>query len=199
MALSYERRHADILGHHTRPSGGANDTMFNLFLNYTTSTTVANSVTETSLLGAPDLGTTKTVTPGLAGVGRTFELFFYGVLGWTAAPALTIRLKLGGALGTLLQAYTPALPGSSSGTAWRLSLFATITAIGAGGSIQGNPGMFEFNSVGADGPAQWSGRNTTAAAVNFSVGQDWALTAQWGTADLLNFFTYGFGCINVIR
>lgn len=197
--LSWERRHLDLLGHHKRPSGGANLNMFNMFLNYTTTTSVVNTTTETSLLGAPDLGTTKTVTPGLASVGRTFELFFYGVLGWTLAPALTIRLKLGSALGTLLQTFTPPLTGSSVGAAWRLNLFATILTIGAGGSIQVNPGMFETNlGGGADGAVQWSGRNQNVSAVNFSVGQDWALTGQWGTADPLNFFTYNFGCINVI-
>lgn len=173
--------------------------VFNMFLNYSTIANVQNTTTETSLLGSPDAGTSKTITPGLASVGRTFQLFFYGVFGWTAAPTLTIRLKLGGAAGTLLQTWTPLLVGANAGTAWELSLFATITTTGAGGVVQPNPGTFLFSSPSADSPAQLSGRNASVVAVDLSVGKDWALTAQWGTADPLNFFTYNFGCINVVR
>lgn len=172
--------------------------MFNLFLNYSTVATAVNTTTETSLLGAPDLGTSKTVTPALASVGRTFELSFFGVFGWTAAPALTVRLKLGGAAGTLLQIYTPLLVGANAGTAWRLNLYVTITASGVGGIVQANPGLLLFSAPGPDAPAQLSGRNANAPAVDLSVAKDWALTAQWGVADALNFFTYNFGCINVV-
>ena len=187
-----------MLDRQYQTQSGGGETMFNLFLNYTTTTNVANTVVETSLLGAGDRGTTKTVAPALTAVGRTFELYFAGVLGWTLAPGLTIRLKLGGALGTTIVTLTPPLAGSNPGAAWRMSLFATITAIGAGGSILAEPSMFEFTLGAADGATQWSGRGANGFAINFSVNQDWALTAQWAVADPANFLTYSFGIINVI-
>src|SRR5690242_20036603 len=41
----------------------------NLFLDYTTTTTVANTTTETSLLGNGDFGSTKIIDPSIIAVG----------------------------------------------------------------------------------------------------------------------------------
>jgi hypothetical protein len=180
-------------------SGGGQFGVFNMFLNYSTITNVVNTTTETSLLGSPDAGSTKTVSGGFVSVGRTFEMYLAGVMGWTGAPTLNVRIKLGGAAGVLLHNFTPILPAVVNGTAWRIYAMFTITAIGAGGNLYIVASQFEFVTGGADGPAQWSGRGTNNAAIDFTSPRDWAATAQWGTADPANFFTYTFGCINVVR
>ena len=178
-------------------TGGSPLGMFNLYLNYSTTTTVANSTTETALLGAPDVGSSKTLTPGLAVVGRTLQLFFSGILSCVLTPTLDVRLRLGGLTGALLEDYTPAVNANPT-TAWYLNVYAVITAIGAGGAIAIQPGAFEF-ALGTQGAAQWSGRNTGGAAVDISSDKDFELSAQWGTANVANIFTYRFGMINVIR
>lgn len=181
--------------------GGSAQSMVNMFLNYSTTLTVANSTTETQVLGAPDAGSTKTVSPGFVSLGRTFELYFAGVMGWTGTPTLNVRPRLGGLTGVLLQNFTPVLSVAGSlGTAWRIYMLATITAVGVGGILVSHPCQFEFvTGGGADGQAIWSGRAANGPTVNLTASPDWALTAQWGTADPANFFTYNFGCVNIVR
>ena len=169
----------------------------NQYLDYNSNTTVVNTVTETALLGAADDGSTKTITPALARVGRTFQLFFSGVMGNTGTPTLTVRLKLGGLAGTTIYTFAPVLP--VAGTfSWRLNLYATITAVGAGGSITVHAGALEIDTR-PDGVVRAITNNSLATAIDFSVSQDWELSLQWGTADPADTFTYRFGNIGIVR
>jgi hypothetical protein len=169
----------------------------NMYLDNNSNTTVANTTTETALLGAADDGSTKIITPALARVNRTFRLSFSGIFNTTGSPSLSVRLKLVGGVTVTLETYNANV--TSTGTAWKLEIFATITAVGAGGTIIVQAGAFEYAAATA-GAASWIGRNTTsAAAVDFSVNQTWELTVQWGTADPANSFTYRFGNIDIVR
>lgn len=165
----------------------------NMYADYNSNTTVANTTTETALLGAADDGSTKTITPALARVGITFKLSFSGVLGTTGSPTLTVRLKLGS---VTIETYTATV--TSTGGSWELDLFATITAIGASGSITTHPAEFEY-AAGTPGALQSIGRNAAATTIDFTVSQTWELTVEWGTAHASNTFTYRFGNIDILR
>lgn len=168
------------------------------YLDSNSSTTVANTTTETALLGAAEDSSTKTIEAGLARVGRTFRLVFRGTIANTGTPTLTLRLKLGS---TTLQTYTGGMVAIGTTSTWRLELHATIAAIGAGGSITIHPGTFEYAAViGAAVSNQWLGLTGSATvAVDFSAAQTWELTVQWGTASASNTITYMFGNIDILR
>jgi len=172
----------------------------NMFLDAGGLTTVANTTTETVLLGTPIDGSTKIITPALARLNRTFRLWFGGVFASTGTPVLTIRLKLIGGATTTIQTFTSTIAAITT-TAWRLDLFATITAVGAGGAILIRPGIFEYaqTAPGVTGPTQWIQTNVGPVAVDFSVNQTWELTIQWGTAAAGNSFSYTFGNIDIVR
>lgn len=197
--LSWERRHQpDESAYHKRQMGGAIETMFNFFLDYDSNVTVVNTAAETPLLGAADAGSTKVITPGLVAVGRTFRFAFSGIMGNTATPTLTTRLKLIGGVTVTLLTLAPVLP--AGGTfSWGIDdLYATITAIGVGGSITVHAGGIDIDTR-PDGVTRAITSNSVVTAVDFSVNQTWELTVQWSAADALNTFTYRFGCIDVIR
>ncbi len=164
----------------------------NFYLNYSTTTTVANTTTETSLLGAADQGT-DTIEAGLARVGQTFRFSFTGTVQTTGSPVLTIRLKLGGSSGTTIQTWTKAITGGAA--AWELIVYGVITAIGAAGNISIQSAIFQFTPAGVEGIG--SGKQSTV--IDFTANQQWALTAQWGTADAANSITYQFGNIDIVR
>lgn len=166
----------------------------NFYLNYSTTTTVANTAAETGLLGAADFGT-DTIQAGLGRVGRAFRLDFRGVLQNTGTPTLTIRIKLGG---TTLAAYTGTMVAVSGQVIWKLSILAIITAIGVAGNLSIKPSVFEYSTI-ATGAAQWLGSNVTDTAIDFTANQQWSLTIQWGTANPANSFTYQFGNIDILR
>jgi len=172
-----------------------------MFLEFGGVVTVVNSAVETALLGAALDGSTKTITPAMTRVGRTFRLWLGGVFASTGAPVLTVRLKLtDGVTPVTIQTFTSTIAAITT-TAWRLDLFATITAIGAGGAILVRPGIFEYahTAPGVTGPTQWIQTNAGAVAVDFSVNQTWELTIQWGTAAAGNSFSYLFGNIDIVR
>lgn len=163
--------------------------------------TVANSAAETPLLGAGIDGSSKIITPAMTRIGRTFRLYFSGVFASTGAPVLTIRLKLtDGVTPVTIQTFTSTIAAITT-TAWRLDLFATILAVGAGGTILIRPGIFEYahTAPGVAGPTQWIQTNAGAVAVNFSVNQTWELTIQWGTAAAGNSYSYLFGNVDIVR
>lgn len=172
----------------------------NMFLDAGGLTTVVNTTTETALLGAAIDGSTKIITPVLARLNRTFRLWFGGIFASTGTPVLTVRLKLIGGATTTIQTFTSTIAAITT-TAWRLDLFATITAVGAGGAILIRPGIFEYaqTAPGVTGPTQWIQTNAGAVAVDFSVNQTWELTIQWGTAAAGNSFSYTFGNIDIVR
>src|SRR5882672_2276271 len=156
------------------------------YLNYSTTTTVTNTTTETSLLGAADAGT-QTIEAGLGQVDRIFNLAFRGTLAGLAAATLNIRLKLGG---TTIQTWTGTV--TSLAVAWVLDVLATVTIAGAGGAIKVSPSAFIFGTGSLT-----IGSATTS--INFAVNEQWTLTAQWGTASPSNILSYEFGNISIAR
>lgn len=169
----------------------------NLFLEYTANVTVANTTTETSLLGPGDFGSTKVIDPSIAVVGRTFRLYFSGIASNTGTPSLDMRLKLGG---TTIYQFTPVIsigPGQPL-DAWEIDLYASVTGVS---SLTGHAGemAYSFSTSGAQGVAHWSARNSNAISVTFSSYPQWDLTTQWGTANAANTLTYKFGCIDIVR
>lgn len=164
----------------------------NLYLNYSTTTTVANTTTETSLMGAADFGT-DTIEAGLGRVGRAFRLNFCGTLATSGAGTLTVRLKLGG---TTIQTWSASITAGS--TDWRLETFVSITAIGAGGSVRVPPIAFAYSST-SPAPVNWISVGQADTGIDFTAAQQWSLTAQWGAADAGDTFTYNFGMIDIVR
>lgn len=171
----------------------------NMFLDYTTTTTVANTTTETQLLGNGDDGSTRIVDTSIVKIGRTFRVSFRGTFAFTATPTISIKLKLGG---VTIQDFTPLTTlMTGTGSEWLVDEYITISAIGSSGQVFGHVSQLyhETSEAGAQGKVLTSGRGKTTPTVDLSVAQPFTLTMTWGTANAANTLTYNFGCIDIVR
>lgn len=154
------------------------------------SISVTNTVTETSILGASQHNSTKTIEAGLGRAGRIFRLKLIGNFTNSGTPTLRFRLYLGG---TVI-ADTGAIATTNNTTtgigAFVIDAELAIRTVGAAGtvhvmslramyvSIQSAAGV--MNMIAAASP----GGGTTV--IDFTVAQTFDVTAQWGTAAAAN-------------
>lgn len=148
----------------------------------TGSATIANTTTETTLLGSGS--GTSTLPASLLAIGKSLRLRLSGVLSTDAsAGTLTIRAKLGS---TSIAASTAVTPSNSlSNVAWILDVDLTCRTIGASGTVFGQ-GMMQIADstgrvIGLAATAAVTVDTTSSLAVN--------VTAQWGTASASNTIT----------
>lgn len=167
-----------------------------MFTHYSSDVTVANTTTETSIMGTVDDGSTKTIEAGLARVGRQFKITAGGTLDDTGTPTLRIRLKFGATV--LGDTNTITLNHDGTITTWNYEGYAVINVTGAGGSITVYRGTFYYNV--ANGNTQISfGTGKTTTAVDFTAAQTWDLTAQWSAASVDNTITATWTAIEMAR
>lgn len=146
----------------------------------TAGATVANTVTETTVIGS-GIGT-LTLPANFFRVGKTFRLTAMGFVSTTGTPTLNLRQKLGSTVITATGAVT-----TGSGLANALlsvSTLLTCRTVGASGTViaAGQAGIGTVNA----GLYPTSG---TTVTIDTTASQAIGLTAEWGTASASNTLT----------
>ena len=190
----------------TTSSGSAGQTLstatfppvVSMFIRNNGDVTVANTTTETSVLGAAQAGSTKTIEAGLARVGRTFYVRLYGTLGITGTPTLRLRIKLGST--TIVDTTAATINVPSSGGGFLIEGVLSIRAVGASGEVMGHTLKGTITPFGSAG-GNMLGFAATAAVtpVDFTVAQAIDVTVQWGTANAANTLTITGSFIDMSR
>ncbi len=153
----------------------------------TASVTVANTGTETTLVGA-GIGT-MTLPANFLTVGKTIQVIAGGFYGTDAvAPNMVLRLKLGST--TILQqdAGGTLTAGIGNDRGWMFNGEFTIRAVGAAGNAIGT-GLAWF-SIGGTAQKSYPFQNLAVSAGFATTGTlALALTADWDTGDPDNTLT----------
>lgn len=160
------------------------------------SVTVANTVTETTLLPATLHGL-KTIPANFFTVGKTILVKAGGFYSTDEDGTFNVRFKLGG--NTIIAALSTDF-GVYSGmvnTGWWMDLFLTCRSVGAGGTIIGQ-GVLNV-SYGALGGQLAQMVNTVPVAINTTTALATDLTLQWDVAEALNSLTLTNFLISVMN
>ncbi len=159
--------------------------------------TIANTTTETSILGASQANSTKTIEAGLARVGRVFLIRLWGSVGTSGTPTLRLRLKLGSTTIADTGAVTMANNIAPTLGNFYLEAVVTVRAIGPSGVLHVFPLKVSYNVTNGGAMNQFS--VATAPTVDLTVAQTFDLTAQWSVADPANTLTIAHSVIDMTR
>ena len=174
------------------------ESSFNKFTNYqqavdnymvgsifvsTASATVANTITETSILWT-GLGT-LTLPANFFTIGKSLKFTLYGMIATLVTPTLRIKVKLGA---TVIIDTTAATLATITGTnlfftEWML----TCRTTGATGTIFGQGLAFYF--TGITGLSGIASPTTATSAIDTTTTQVFDISVTWGTASASNTIT----------
>ena len=142
----------------------------------TTDVTVANTLTETSLI-ASQYGA------NYLEVGKSEEIVLRGIIGKSNTNTLTLRLKYAG-----VTVITLAVSGAAitTGTPFEFLITGTCRSIGTAGTMQIN---LVTRIDGVTNPPD----TRSLVTINTTSAQSLELTAQWGTASTSNTITVDHG------
>lgn len=165
-----------FIGPNARPAMSGGYTMI-------TNTSIANTVTETTIIGA-GLGSLT----GLANtipVGSTTRITANGAITINATPTLTFRIYGGATSTTLLATFAITLSTLAAGSAWRLETCAVVKTIGAAttASVQLNSTFHVNDSTSVNTYGNQTLNNTT---FDTTVNNVFNVTAQWSAAHASN-------------
>lgn len=149
----------------------------------TASVTLANSTTETSLIGA-GLGT-LTLPANWATVGKTIRVRSHGYISDTATPSTTLKIKLGSV--TLITS-TGTLPSGLSNAGVLFEFDLTFRSVGATGAVIGQ-GTSRITSGAFVSSLARALVMAAPATVDTTVPNTLDVTYQWGTASASNTIT----------
>ena len=172
----------------------AGATAFNSGILYvgTSTVTVANSTTETSMLGT-GVGS-ATLPANFAVVGRTIRVRSHGFISDTATPSSTIKIKLGSV--TLITS-TGTLPSGLSNAEVTFEFVFTFRSIGATGTVIGQ-GISRITSGAFVSSAARALVMTAPATIDTTIANAMDVTYQWGTASASNTISMTNPIIEVI-
>lgn len=161
--------------------------VYGALFNATASATVANTVTETSLIGT---GTgTLTLDANLLAVAKSIEIEAWGTIATLVTPTLRLKVKLGA---TIIIDTTAVTLLSITGTnLWNTKAVIDCRTAGASGTVMGQGMALYYTST--TGLAGISSPNTTTSTINTTTTQVIDMTATWGTASASNTIT----CTNI--
>lgn len=163
IALTVQRPAAQVAA----PAGTS------VFFAQTATVTVANTVTETTLIGA---GVGSLVIPAnTMRVGQTFSGIAMGPHSATGNPTIQLRVYLNSVVILDTGVVTS---GNSAGAAWEFRGQATVRSTGAGGTIAADG----FYIEAAGGTNLFGMVSTTPVTIDTTVDQTLNFTVQWGTA-----------------
>lgn len=173
---------------------GIEQTVSTNLLTGTASATVANTATETSIIGT-GVGD-KSLPANFWIAGKTVRLHLSGTFSDILTPTLRLRLKLGST--TIVDGTALALPLLAGTQEWRCECRLTCRTTGGSGTINGTI-WFEYNSAAAVGSID--GFNIAPATTTFDTTASGALdlTIEWGTASASNTITATFGSVEVLN
>lgn len=171
---------------------GATSYLSGVIFNQNSSVTVANTTTETSLLGT-GLGS-ATLPANFATAGRSIRVRSYGYISNTDTPSATLRIKVGSV--TILTS-TGSLPSGLSDALVEFDFTFRFATIGATGTIigQGSTKITSGAFVSSVGRALVM---TAPVTIDTTVGNLLDVTYQWGTASASNTITMTNATIEVI-
>lgn len=152
------------------------------FFTQTANATVANTTTETSVIGT-GVGT-KTIPANFFVAGKTVELMGSGIFSTALVPGnVTLRFKLGST--TIASATITTMPSSASNVEFNYCLMITCRTTGATGTVMAGGGLFYFTKAGTEefAPLNNAGATTT---IDTTATQAIDLTWQWATASASN-------------
>lgn len=151
-----------------------------------TPVTVANTTTESTLIGA-GLGS-LTVAANSASVGQSSHSVMSGNLSITGSPTLTIRLKGGPSGTTTLATFPITLSTIGANSAWKLTSDYTVKAIGAAGtaSLYINSTFIVFDTLN---PPTYAHFELNITTYDSTVINTLSVTAQWSAASASNTIT----------
>ena len=172
----------------------AGATAFNSGILYvgTATVTVANSTTETSMLGT-GVGS-ATLPANFAVVGRTIRVRSHGFISDTATPSSTIKIKLGA---VTLVTSTGTLPSGLSNAEVTFEFVFTFRSIGSSGTVIGQ-GISRITSGAFVSSASRALVMTAPATIDTTVANAMDVTYQWGTASASNTISMTNSIIEVI-
>ncbi len=158
-----------------------------LIATQTADATIANTVTETTLLGTV-LGT-LTLPADFLIAGRVIRLTMSGYISTTGTPNITIRSKLGSSevIGTGAFAV-----GAVSNVGWSYTSLITCRAAGVSGSVVSS-GIFSWNN----GSIQHAVK-TTSTTIDTTITQAIDITGEWSVADALNTITSQLATVEIL-
>lgn len=157
----------------------------------TASATVANTASETTVIGS-GIGT-LTLPANFHRVGKTIRLTASGVLGDTGTPTLNIKFKYGST--TIVSTGAATLTTGLTNVGWRLVVDLTCRTVGASGTVIAQ-GLFTYDNGTAQVEALAA---TTTTTVDTTASQAVNVTAQWGAADSSNTITCSNLAIEILR
>lgn len=140
--------------------------------------TIANTVTETSLIGT-GIGT-QTLLPIFFSLGNSIRINIRGFFSKASGNA-TLKIKLNS---TVISTTGTVLPGSAANDAFEIDYYFTVRSLGVSGSIIGQGNFFNWNT----------GNNqqmVTLAPITIdtTINQIVDVSYQWGTANVGNTIT----------
>jgi hypothetical protein len=150
-----------------------------------TPTTIGNTVTETSMIGA-GVGT-LTSAANSQQPGNAQRLTASGTVNISASPTLTLRSYGGPAGTTLISTFVINLSSlAAAPSAWKLITEGTVLTVGAAGvaSIQLNSQFSVFDTS----PVTYVNQTLNNTTYDTTTTNIFRLTAQWGTANVNNVF-----------
>lgn len=154
-------------------------------LSLTSTITVANTITATSLIGQTFSGRQAVLAGSMlpyTNGAKTMKVHATGVLGTAAsAPTLTVTVSLGG---VTLSAITVPVTGSLTAVGWELDYYFTVntlTTANVGGCVK----FIGASSAVLAGCAS----NASVSGLNFAADQAIDVKATWGTASVSNTIT----------
>lgn len=166
---------------------GVEQTLSGTIFTQTASTTVANTVTETTLIGS-GVGTV-TLPANFFVAGKTIRLTVLGIVSDTGTPTLRIRVKLGST--TIGDTGAVALVGTVANDVFQGLYTLTCRTTGATGTVIGQ-GSFQFDNSTNSGLFEGM-PSTGTTTIDTTVSQAVSLTVEWGTADVADTIS----CTNV--
>lgn len=151
--------------------------------NATASATVANTVTETTIIGT---GTGSLTLPvNFLAVAKAIEIEAWGTIATLVTPTLRIKVKLGS---TVVIDTTAATLLTITGTnLWNTKAVIDCRTAGATGTVFGQGMAMYYTS--ATGLAGIASPNTTTSTIDTTATQAIDCTIQWGSASASNTIT----------
>ncbi len=142
----------------------------------TADATVANTTTETALVGTGIDSVTLAADYLAAGKSvRVSAAGFYG----TQAASVTIRFKVKFGSTIVLDSGAITPTGGVSSRLWALDAIISCRSSGGAGSVHGQ-GRVTLCTAAAAAPTVVAMVNTSAVAINTTISMDVGMTAQWG-------------------
>lgn len=143
---------------------------------------VANTLTETTLVGAGVGDTTLNANFFIA--AKTIRVRASGWIDTAAAAGtLQIRLRLGGIAGTvILDTTAVAITNNLAARYWNVDAIITCRTVGVAGTVIGQS-AFQHMLTAQGNPVWWEMTNIVPVVLDTTIAEQVVLSAQWGTAD----------------